>query len=202
MPPDTTVETNVFTSGLRSSLPPMRRGTLISKPQASAPRTSEGMFRSGVAFNRGIWQMRPASRPMTRACPSFGRVRMMARQYIAMMKFGFMPIDESSEPTVSLSTAPAASSTAMRMRSCVDRPALLGAAATSRLRGADASPAVAVCVATSRLICCSMFLNPLLAESPPVAYPSRGVWFAGTNFADEDHSAQSTSWPRRCAPPQ
>ena len=113
-----------------------------------------------------------------------------------------MPIDESSEPTVSLSTAPAASSTAMRMRSCVDRPALLGAAATSRLRGADASPAVAVCVATSRLICCSMFLNPLLAESPPVACPSRGVWFAGTNFADEDHSAQSTSWPRRCAPPQ
>ena len=146
--------------------------------------------------------MRPASRPMTKACPSFGRVRMMARQYIAMMKFGFMPIDESSEPTVSLSTAPAASSTAMRMRSCVDRPALLGAAATSRLRGADASPAVAVCVATSRLICCSMFLNPLLAESPPVACPSRGVWFAGTNFADEDHSAQSTSWPRRCAPPQ
>ena len=118
---------------------------------------------------------------------------MMARQYIAMMKFGFMPIDESSEPTVSLSTAPAASSTAMRMRSCVDRPALLGAAA---------SPAVAVCVATSRLICCSMFLNPLLAESPPVACPSRGVWFAGTNFADEDHSVQSTSWPRRCAPPQ
>ena len=52
--PEITVETNVFTNGFRSSLPPMRMGTLASKPHVKAPRTSEGMFRSGVALSRGI----------------------------------------------------------------------------------------------------------------------------------------------------
>ena len=140
---------------------------------------------SGVAFSMGTWQMRPANRPMMSACPTFGLVRMMARQYMAMMKFGFMPIDESSEPTVSLSTAPAASSTAMRMRSWVVRPAFFCGAVTSRLRPwLEAAPAV--WVATSRLICCSMFLNPFFGGVPAGLCPSRGVWFAGTNFADED----------------
>ena len=53
---------------------------------------------------------------MTSDWPSFGRVRMMARQYIAMMKFGFMPPMLMTEPAKNLSTAPAASKTAVRIR--------------------------------------------------------------------------------------
>ena len=46
----------------------------------------------------------------------------MARQYMAMMKLGFMPNAWKNVATVIFRTAPAASSTAMRMRSCVVRP--------------------------------------------------------------------------------
>ena len=141
----------------------------------------------------GTWQMSPANRPMTSAWPTFGRVMMMARQYMAMMKFGFMPIDESSDPTVSLSTAPAANSTAIRIRSCVVRPAFFCGAATSRLRGpAGASPVVAVCVATSRLICCSMFLIPFLAEVPPVVAPP-GASGLPARTSEEDHSLRRSN---------
>ena len=77
----------------------------------------------------------------------------------------------------------------MRIRFCVVRPAFLGAAATSRLRGAAALPAAAVCVATSRLICCSMFLNPFLAAFPPVCAPPGASRLAGTSFAVEKRAA-------------
>ena len=51
--PDTQVETNVFTSGFTSSLP-IFMGTRMSRPHTRAPRTSEGMLSSGVAFSIGI----------------------------------------------------------------------------------------------------------------------------------------------------
>jgi hypothetical protein len=89
----------------------------IKRPQAKAPKASDGMFTKGVAFSREIWHISPASNPMMRDCPTFGRVRMIAKQYIAMTKLGFMPAKERKLATVSFSTAPAAKSTAMRMRS-------------------------------------------------------------------------------------
>ena len=126
---------------------------------------------------------------------------------MAMMKFGFMPIEESSDPTVSFSTAPAANSTAMRMRSCVVRPAFFCGAAATRLR-APAGTAPAACEASfpasangrrgrrrgcslALSICRSMSLSPFLAEVPAGRCPSRGVWSAGTNFADEGPGASA-----------
>ena len=69
---------------------------------------------------------------MTSDCATVGRTMMMARQYIAMMKLGFMPIDDRSDPTVSFSTAPAASRTATRMMSRVESPSRRAEAATVR----------------------------------------------------------------------
>ena len=40
----------------------------------------------------------------------------MAKQYIAIMKFGFMPAKVRKLETVSFNTAPAASNTAIRIR--------------------------------------------------------------------------------------
>lgn len=166
------------------------------------------MFRSGVALSMGTWQMSPVNRPMTSAWPTFGRVMMMARQYMAMMKFGFMPIEESSDPTVSLSTAPAANSTAMRIRSCVVSPVFFcDGAATSRLRApptaapaawggtslrAPVGAAVVVAGAVSRLICCSMFLIPFLAEAPPVVAPP-GASGLPARTSEEDHSLRRSN---------
>ena len=47
-------ERKVVTSGLRSTLPAMRIGTWIRRPQASAPSISEGMLTQGVALSIGI----------------------------------------------------------------------------------------------------------------------------------------------------
>ena len=44
--------------------------------------------------------------------------------YMAMTKLGFMPANDRKLATVSFSTAPAASSTAIKMRSCVVKPCL------------------------------------------------------------------------------
>ena len=70
---------NVFTSGFTSSLP-IFMGTWMSSPQASAPKSSEGMLSSGVAFSIGIWHTRPAMSPMTSDWATFGRMMIMARQ--------------------------------------------------------------------------------------------------------------------------
>ncbi len=53
---------------------------------------------------------------MTAARGRLGRMSRIARQYIAMMKFGFMPPMLMTEPAKNLSTAPAASRTAVRIR--------------------------------------------------------------------------------------
>ncbi len=62
------------------------------------------------------WHTAPASTPMTAARGRLGRMSRIARQYIAMMKFGFMPPMLMTEPAKNLSTAPAASRTAVRIR--------------------------------------------------------------------------------------
>ena len=61
-------------------------------------------------------------KPMSAAWKSLGRTRMMARQYMAIIKLGFMPAKVRKLDTVSLRTAPAANSTATRIRSWVEKP--------------------------------------------------------------------------------
>ena len=57
---------------------------------------------------------------------------MIARQYMAIMKLGFMPAKLRKLETVSLRTAPAAMSTATRIRSCTDKPSFFAEVATVR----------------------------------------------------------------------
>ena len=99
-----------------------RKKAATSTPQTTAPRVSDAMLTSGVALSMGIWLMRPVMSPMMPAWKTFGRTRMMARAYMAIMKLGFMPAKVRKLDTVSFSTAPAASSTATRMRSRTERP--------------------------------------------------------------------------------
>ncbi len=67
--------------------------------------------------------MTPARIPIIRASYRRGLIRMMARQYIAIMKLGFIPAVKKA-PTKSLRTAPAASSTPTRIISVADMPFL------------------------------------------------------------------------------
>ena len=117
----TTVETkvlrNVLTEAPTPITPLSSTPALTKRPHVNAPRSSLTMLISGVALSMGIWQMSPAMRPTTADCATVGLVRMIARQYMAMMKLGFMPKEAKKLPTVSFRTAPAARSTAMRMRS-------------------------------------------------------------------------------------
>ena len=106
--------------------------TATSTPHTSAPSVSDAMFTSGVALSMGIWLTRPTSKPTMPAWYTFGRVRMMARQYMAIMKFGFMPPKFRKLETVNFNTAPAAISTAIRIRSCTAKPPLVSETATVR----------------------------------------------------------------------
>ena len=93
-----------------------------STPQTTAPRVSDAMLTSGVALSMGIWLMRPVMSPMMPAWKTFGRTRMMARAYMAIMKLGFIPAKLRKLETVSFKTAPAASRTAIRIRSRTAKP--------------------------------------------------------------------------------
>ncbi|CDD58309.1 unknown [Eggerthella sp. CAG:298] len=155
-----------MTSGLRSNLPAMRIGTWVRRPQASAPSISEGILTQGVALSIGIWQMRPARRPITRDCPSFGRTKMIAKQYIAMMKLGFMPAKLKKLETVSLSTAPAAKSTAIKMRSRTESP-LSFFLLTSRFCARGVRSAAVACAAplVLMLFVSAILLLPFVSSS-------------------------------------
>ena len=91
---------------------------------------------------------------------------MMARQYMAIMKLGFMPAKLRKLETVSLSTAPAAMSTATKIKSCTDRPSFFVEAATVRFWAATLF---------------DMILIPFLAGFPPVIARPRAFGLPATN---------------------
>ena len=57
---------------------------------ASAPKISETRLMYGVPGKN--WRIAPASTPMIAPSRSLGRIRRIARQYMAMTKFGFMTV--------------------------------------------------------------------------------------------------------------
>ena len=105
----------VAAAGLKSIFPSLGSGIFIRSDITTAPANSLAKFKYGVPGKN--WQIAPARIPITAAAATFALINAIAMQYIAIMKFGFIPPILMSEPTKNFRTAPAASKTATRIKS-------------------------------------------------------------------------------------